>query len=461
MARPVAPSGAGTRGVTYQATRDIPIGDLTRFPGNARRGDTEQIRASLRRHGQYRSLVVRDTGTRLVILAGNHTRDALEAEGHQTARCEVITCTDDEALRINITDNRMNDLAGDDQEALALLLSGLDGDFDGTGWSEDDFAALLGDDEPQGRGDPDAAPEPPAEPVTVPGDLYQLGPHRLLCGDCRTDIGRLAPWDIVLTDPPYGVAERTDRGKKGRGGGGGLGGFIPSKDFEPVYGDDEPFDPSHLLGNKRLVLFGANYFAERLPVSPSWIVWDKLDGLTTDKRDIGFDDNADCEMAWTNLGGPARIVRHQWKGVMKASERGSRRACIRPRSRLPSGLRSWSGAPHAASASSTRTPAPGHCSSPPNRQSASPCCQRSRPPTATSSAAATRTTPAPSPSASARTEPLSPSASPATEMQAKTRLPAELPRAQSCEPPGERAKSSRLTVSRVPKPHARVIKGCS
>ena len=53
------------------ATRDIPLSDLERFPGNARRGNVAEIRKSIRRHGQYRAIVVRDTGTSLVILAGS------------------------------------------------------------------------------------------------------------------------------------------------------------------------------------------------------------------------------------------------------------------------------------------------------------------------------------------------------------------------------------------------------
>jgi hypothetical protein len=96
----------------------------------------------LRRHGQYRSLVVRDTGSALVVLAGNHTRDALDAEGHGTARCEVIQCSDDEARRINLADNRLAELGGYDDADLAALLEGLDGDFDGTGWTLEDLDAL-------------------------------------------------------------------------------------------------------------------------------------------------------------------------------------------------------------------------------------------------------------------------------------------------------------------------------
>ena len=164
----------------------------------------------------------------------------------------------------------------------------------------------------------------------LPEPYYRDDAVTIYHGDCRAILPALdvVP-DLVLTDPPYGVKERTDRASKGRGsnpnrtsstlsGAGGPKG--PSNDFPPVAGDDEPFDPSHLLGFKRLVMWGANNFAERLPPSSSWVVWDKLGGLITAKRFIGQDDNADLEMAWTNLGGPARLIPHRWKGLLRDSE---------------------------------------------------------------------------------------------------------------------------------------------
>ena len=64
--------------------RDIDINQLTLFPGNARRGQLDQIRKSVRRLGQYRSVVVRviNEPPALVVLAGNHTVQAMRAEGH-------------------------------------------------------------------------------------------------------------------------------------------------------------------------------------------------------------------------------------------------------------------------------------------------------------------------------------------------------------------------------------------
>lgn len=118
--------------------------------------------------------------------------------------------------------------------------------------------------------------------------------------------------DLCLTDPPYGVSERTARLSNGRSN------AAASYDFPPVVGDDEPFDPSHLLRFKKVILWGANYYADKLPCLPSWFVWDKREGTTSD-------DNADCEMAWTNLGTPARLFPHLWRGMIKASERDERR----------------------------------------------------------------------------------------------------------------------------------------
>ena len=161
---------------------------------------------------------------------------------------------------------------------------------------------------------------------------YQDDLVTLYHGDCR-EIELSGPSEVglLLTDPPYGVSERTDRKSKGRGA------LTESFDFPPVFGDDEPFDPTPWLKYPRCILFGANYFADKLPITSSWIIWDKLDGLKTDKREIGFDDNADCELAWSSLGGPARIVSLRWKGMLKGDDRESGR--VHP-TQKPTGLMS-------------------------------------------------------------------------------------------------------------------------
>ncbi|MBK9263079.1 MAG: hypothetical protein IPM54_25155 [Polyangiaceae bacterium] len=117
---------------------------------------------------------------------------------------------------------------------------------------------------------------------------------------------------LVHSNPPYGKKLRFN----GRGGGRRVNGAPPLKErkWDPVEGDDGPFDPAPLLALDRpLITWGANYYASRLPDVDSWILWDKRDGSTPDK-------GADGELAWSNLGGPLRIFRHLWKGTLRASE---------------------------------------------------------------------------------------------------------------------------------------------
>lgn len=142
----------------------------------------------------------------------------------------------------------------------------------------------------------------------------------LWLGDCRRVLPDAAPdlaVHLVLTDPPYGCGERTDRAKRNRSI------LAAAADFPAIVGDDGPFDPSHLLAYGRLFLFGANWYADKLPASGSWVVWDKRAGLTS-KRGDAFNDNGDAELAWTNLGGPVRVWSQRWMGMLRDGEREPR-----------------------------------------------------------------------------------------------------------------------------------------
>ncbi len=147
-------------------------------------------------------------------------------------------------------------------------------------------------------------------------ESVQIGGATLYCGDCREIAPSLTGIAAVIADPPYGVGEQTNRKSKGRGRNSGRlqgGHWVDSKDWDPVIGDDEPFDPSPWLAYPKVVLFGANHYSDRLPGSSCWLVWDK-------REESGPDDNADCEIAWTNLKGVARIHRQLWRGVCRRGE---------------------------------------------------------------------------------------------------------------------------------------------
>jgi hypothetical protein len=95
-----------------------------------------------------------------------------------------------------------------------------------------------------------------------------------------------------------------------------LRGADGSKRFsDGVCGDAEAFDPTHLLCAPRCVLFGANWYANKLPASGGWIVWDK----TPRDKKIGFI-ASDAELAWTNLATRIHKFSMQWGGEAHGGE---------------------------------------------------------------------------------------------------------------------------------------------
>lgn len=110
----------------------------------------------------------------------------------------------------------------------------------------------------------------------------------------------------VISDPPYGI----DHVK----GGGGFGKHN-RRNFAPIHGDKEPFDPAPILAQwSNVTLWGFEHFAERLPHGRA-LVWDKLNGLPT------FDSFSDVEIAWNSKRGAARIFRYLWKGICQAGDK--------------------------------------------------------------------------------------------------------------------------------------------
>lgn len=143
----------------------------------------------------------------------------------------------------------------------------------------------------------------------------------LYAGDCLEIAPTLRNIDAIISDPPYGIsyfhsavggassklkggAANTARAKSWRG-----------KDAM-IIGDDQPFDPTPWIQYPKVVLWGANHFSHRLPQSSKWLVWDKIVVPET----YGKFSFADCEMAWTNQKGTARIYKQLWQGCRRAGE---------------------------------------------------------------------------------------------------------------------------------------------
>lgn len=136
---------------------------------------------------------------------------------------------------------------------------------------------------------------------------YEHGGITLYLGDCREILPTLGTIGAILTDPPYGIAHPTNYQERGRGE------LAACRNYVPVFGDDEPFDPQWILDlGLPTLLFGGNHFADRLPASGGWIVWDKLR-----PHDL---DQATAELAWTNFVKGVRVFRYLWNGMIRTGD---------------------------------------------------------------------------------------------------------------------------------------------
>lgn len=197
-------------------TQRINISDLACDPANVRAHDgknLDAIKASLQRFGQQKPIVVNEKG---IVIAGNGTLTAARALGWEAINIVRTELAGSEAVAYAIADNRTAELAEWDDEALAKQLSALQIEdealVEAAGFTDAELTALV--DEvtgiTEGNTDPDEVPEVPEEPTAQPGQIWQLGNHRLMCGDSTSveDMAALMDGqkaDMVFTDPPYGV----------------------------------------------------------------------------------------------------------------------------------------------------------------------------------------------------------------------------------------------------------------
>lgn len=196
----------------------IPLKDLRPNPKNPNQHPPEQIKLL--------ASIIRATGWRGPITVSKRSGYIVKGHGRMMAAelgdmSEVPVDYQDyaseaEELADLTADNRIAELATTDNKLLAEVFADIDtGEipFMLSGYTEEDYGNIvtalseaLHTEEP--KGDPDAEIPPPAEPVTKYGDLWILGRHRVLCGDCTHPEDRAllldgAKPEILLTDPPY------------------------------------------------------------------------------------------------------------------------------------------------------------------------------------------------------------------------------------------------------------------
>ena len=134
----------------------------------------------------------------------------------------------------------------------------------------------------------------------------------LIHGDCLVELPKLGldpQRCVILTDPPYGVNHDTDYTRFSGGSS-----EQHRHRHRHIENDNAPFDPSHLLGFERVVLWGSNNYSDRLPRG-SLFIWDKR--TPNGNKNV----MSDGEAAWYSRGNGVYIFQHTWDGFNRASER--------------------------------------------------------------------------------------------------------------------------------------------
>lgn len=177
-------------------------------------------------------------------------------------------------------------------------------------------------------------PEPPVKPKSKLGDIYQLGNHRVMCGDSTKNLEKLingTVMNLLFTDPPYGISVVQNGGIGGDGYGFTAnsapssklnGKLIHRRLYKKIEGDDVPFDPTFLLNLSKIqIIFGANHFTDKLPKNSHWLVWDKKQG----EQEKYTDNFSDAELMWTNISKlvSVKTYRHVWNGMTRKGDRES------------------------------------------------------------------------------------------------------------------------------------------
>ena len=272
----------------------------------------KQLKDSITRFGLVDPIIVNQHKDRSNIIVGGHQRVKVAKKmGIEDVPCVFVNLNYDKERELNVRLNK--NTGGWDYDILADMFD-LDELID-WGFKEEELVGFDADIEVEGKIDDDEIPED-VESVCKLGDIWELGNHRLLCGDStvKENIELLLDGnkaDMVFTDPPYGMNLDTDYSSmksklfKGKTG---------ADYHKPIIGDNVDFNPAFFLNYfhycKEQFWWGGDYYAEYLPKGSSWVVWDKR-----------LDDSADkmygsCfELCWSKTKHKRDIARIKWAGI--------------------------------------------------------------------------------------------------------------------------------------------------
>jgi DNA modification methylase len=275
------------------------ISELTPAPYNPRESTEKQesqLKQSLKKFGVVEPIIYnKQTG---YIVGGHFRVRELQKLGYTEIECVIVDLSEEDEKELNI---RLNANTGQwdwDELANNFELEDLN-----------DWGLEVPNMKHELEAEEDNFEEPEnIETDIVLGDLFEIGQHRLLCGDSTDSdaVARLMDGqkaDMVFTDPPYGMNAVSKSGVLKKKYGTDIMGDSDTNAAKDAFNLIYSMYPDAIH-----IWWGANYYSSCLPDSECWIVWDKNNGES---------DQTDCELAWTN----ARSVVRQFT---KASEKTNR-----------------------------------------------------------------------------------------------------------------------------------------
>ena len=291
------------------------ISELTPAPYNPRESTEKQesqLKQSLKKFGVVEPIIYnKQTG---YIVGGHFRVRELQKLGYTEIECVIVDLSEEDEKELNIRlnantgqwdwDELANNFELDDLNDWGLEVPNMKHELEA---EEDDFEVNEA-----------------IETDIVLGDLFEIGEHRLLCGDSTDSdaVARLMDGekaDMVFTDPPYGIKVVQGNKVGGDKGFGSVGGnkIVKAKNYSQIIGDDttdtakEFYQTCISLGMENFIIWGGNYFTDFLAPSMCWIVWDK-------ENTGNF---ADVELAWTSFDKGAKLYKWQWNGMIRKGDK--------------------------------------------------------------------------------------------------------------------------------------------
>ena len=306
----------------------IPIGDIKPYKNNAKihtAEQIEQIKKSIEEFGMNDPIGI--WGKDNIIVEGHGRLIACLDLGYdEVPVIRLDDLTDEQRRAYTLIHNQTTMNTGFDIDILNEELQNIDLDMSDFG-----FDIEIDEIEEEKEIIEDEVPDVPEEPKAKLGDIYQLGNHRLMCGDSTSvdDVEKLMNGnkaDMVFTDPPYGMNLDSSFG--------GMS-YNPNaqykvkKNYSDVIGDKDDFKPeliTTVFDNfgycKEIFLWGADYFAELLPNknNGSWLVWDKRAKI----EDLEWT-TSEFELCWSKNKHHREILRHTWHGLVGLSSEDTKK----------------------------------------------------------------------------------------------------------------------------------------